>query len=657
MHRNSQSSYIPHTSASSSRNATTGSPQSRDDQRRLSVREGYEHFRRADVDSRAIYHPQTGGSYADERNGETWLDFIRNREEPEASERVSNPAALRSRRPAAPAYLNTSGHREGTDARKRRLTAPESPGRRHGNGPPHSEDNRAPGVISRYRPSIPLSYSSREEYVGRDLQNPSAMEIVDSMPQNSDIADQPSSMSTDFSALEPPGRNDVILPLWQPDHEVSKCPICGNFFGLFYRRHHCRKCGRVVCANCSPHRITIPRQFVVHPPSPTSGGSYFNSDLDDIGGNPTMTNPMNNPALGGGDEVRVCNPCVPDPNLSPPPQQHRLIDGSTFPNFWAEDRVAHQQRENSHTSTRHDNSGSSPMPSRSSLHRPSYSISGPSVVPPNIHSRPRNYDGRTGLYQSSPTNSQNSTSQLLTSSLPQMHRYQHMNRQLDSMRAQRRPIQRQSSDANAYFNTTSAYNTGPDITPNPFLPDPSSPLHAHTSHPMPAQQRPQIAEEDECPICQQELPPKGPDGSETEREAHVMDCIASNFVPSSTPSGSAAAMPSPSILAGTAVAPPMPSPRQNAAPARSSSTSDAVPSSSSRPRRQTASRMLLYRATEKDCFDKDGDIQECVICFEEFAEGDEMGRLECLCKFHKTCIRKWWETKGQGSCPTHQLHG
>ncbi|KAI5286421.1 hypothetical protein KEM55_000309, partial [Ascosphaera atra] len=26
-----------------------------------------------------------------------------------------------------------------------------------------------------------------------------------------------------------------------------------------------------------------------------------------------------NPALGGGEEVRLCNPCVPDPNFEPPP--------------------------------------------------------------------------------------------------------------------------------------------------------------------------------------------------------------------------------------------------------------------------------------------------------------------------------------------------
>lgn len=64
----------------------------------------------------------------------------------------------------------------------------------------------------------------------------------------------------------------------------------------------------------------------------------------------------------------------------------------------------------------------------------------------------------------------------------------------------------------------------------------------------------------------------------------------------------------------------------------------------------------MYKATEKDCVDESGEAVECVICFEEFQPGDEMGRMECLCKFHRGCIRGWWERKGGGSCPTHMLH-
>ena len=88
--------------------------------------------------------------------------------------------------------------------------------------------------------------------------------------------------------------------------------------------------------------------------------------------------------------------------------------------------------------------------------------------------------------------------------------------------------------------------------------------------------------------------------------------------------------------------------------------------------------MFVYQASEKDCVGQDGEgVQECVICFEDFAVGDEMGRLECLCKFHRvslsiapfwagnilrgemtdgglqTCIRQWWDKKGAGACPVH----
>ena len=49
--------------------------------------------------------------------------------------------------------------------------------------------------------------------------------------------------------------------------------------------------------------------------------------------------------------------------------------------------------------------------------------------------------------------------------------------------------------------------------------------------------------------------------------------------------------------------------------------------------------MLTYRATEKDCASVEGTAAaaECVICFEEYEVGDEMARLECLCRFHKVC--------------------
>ncbi|KAI9280016.1 hypothetical protein BY458DRAFT_501067 [Sporodiniella umbellata] len=49
----------------------------------------------------------------------------------------------------------------------------------------------------------------------------------------------------------PPERNH-----WKPDSEANRCMFlgCSISFGLFDRRHHCRKCGDIFCsAHCSSH--------------------------------------------------------------------------------------------------------------------------------------------------------------------------------------------------------------------------------------------------------------------------------------------------------------------------------------------------------------------------------------------------------------------
>lgn len=76
-----------------------------------------------------------------------------------------------------------------------------------------------------------------------------------------------------------------------------------------------RKCGRVVCNSCSPHRITIPYQYIVQPPDhPSPYNSIAYNRLHD----PQGEGRTNTLEFGGGDRVRLCNPCVPDPNVAPP---------------------------------------------------------------------------------------------------------------------------------------------------------------------------------------------------------------------------------------------------------------------------------------------------------------------------------------------------
>ncbi|KAG5358298.1 Zinc finger FYVE domain-containing protein 26 [Yarrowia sp. B02] len=58
------------------------------------------------------------------------------------------------------------------------------------------------------------------------------------------------------------------VAVWIPDDQASSCYCCQATFSLFNRRHHCRKCGNVVCNSCSTTKTRYPpNTYVVSPPS------------------------------------------------------------------------------------------------------------------------------------------------------------------------------------------------------------------------------------------------------------------------------------------------------------------------------------------------------------------------------------------------------
>lgn len=60
----------------------------------------------------------------------------------------------------------------------------------------------------------------------------------------------------------------IDVPTWQPDEDTTECGLCHREFTIFFRRHHCRKCGRVLCGDCSSNlRNYLPSTYVVCPPT------------------------------------------------------------------------------------------------------------------------------------------------------------------------------------------------------------------------------------------------------------------------------------------------------------------------------------------------------------------------------------------------------
>lgn len=45
---------------------------------------------------------------------------------------------------------------------------------------------------------------------------------------------------------------------WVGDYSTDKCMLCKvSIFSMIIRRHHCRRCGRLVCHACSRHRLQV----------------------------------------------------------------------------------------------------------------------------------------------------------------------------------------------------------------------------------------------------------------------------------------------------------------------------------------------------------------------------------------------------------------
>jgi hypothetical protein len=56
-------------------------------------------------------------------------------------------------------------------------------------------------------------------------------------------------------ALASPMAGPAAGPEW--DHASKSCVLCVKPFGVFNRKHHCRKCGRLVCEPCSSKRLVL----------------------------------------------------------------------------------------------------------------------------------------------------------------------------------------------------------------------------------------------------------------------------------------------------------------------------------------------------------------------------------------------------------------
>ncbi|KAK3725552.1 hypothetical protein LTR37_000522 [Vermiconidia calcicola] len=52
---------------------------------------------------------------------------------------------------------------------------------------------------------------------------------------------------------------------WKPDVLAKDCAICKKAFTWYFRRHHCRRCGKVVCWSCNDNTVPLDQNARFHP--------------------------------------------------------------------------------------------------------------------------------------------------------------------------------------------------------------------------------------------------------------------------------------------------------------------------------------------------------------------------------------------------------
>ncbi|KIW40628.1 uncharacterized protein PV06_07809 [Exophiala oligosperma] len=513
-------------------------------------------------------------------------------------------AALRDRSLPTPPNEQTAEERRRSIIamdRKRRLTTTLEDGRRRTNSGSYYDRRTTHDGYRMDGPSTPM----RNDTVGT-RPAPEFIDLTETTPSPSRPTPLHQTDEVRMNKPSPESSRRYVVPRWQPDSEVSECPICKRPFSWMFRRHHCRKCGRVVCNDCSPHRITIPRQFIVHPPesdavpSPGQGVRSRHDPIDltadghDDDPFDARASPDPYLALDGGEKVRLCNPCVPDPQPDPfphysllenesgrrgPPWSHTIghARGSSHPSGIRTGPTIPARDDSLRHPMRYD--GSSAFPNRASWTGHPHSQISPSryrpVLSTSVGERAFSVPSRDFI--------------------PSERRSSYGNTQ---------PLSRQPRDESA-----TGFNRGPYAPPRAPYETTATRFPVTLQNIVDGPPRPRIDERDICPICRRALPPREPDGTENAREAHIMSCIIARD----------------------------PSARFEGAGGPS----------------QSRVHMLPFIATEKDCVGSDGSPQECSICMVEYDVGDELARLECLCKFHKSCIVEWLERKAE--CPVHKL--
>ena len=120
-------------------------------------------------------------------------------------------------------------------------------------------------------------------------------------------------------SLRSPSPGAAVGPAWVDGKGVKSCMRCLRAFSLLTRQHHCRACGWVVCAKCSPNRAVLSHPKQEHVVRNTNTNDNDNANANDssnrLSSEATATAaalsllPVSVESVPAPATVRVCSSC------------------------------------------------------------------------------------------------------------------------------------------------------------------------------------------------------------------------------------------------------------------------------------------------------------------------------------------------------------
>lgn len=140
--------------------------------------------------------------------------------------------------------------------------------------PPKDAGTRPTDIPGRPRAPDTPPASNESSFDSAKAESPAVIEFAAGMPFGAHTEQDVNSMRRGLSRAASEDYNEAELgevtgppttAHWKPDESAPSCYVCNESFTWYFRRHHCRRCGNLVCDYHIKNSVPLDQNARYHP--------------------------------------------------------------------------------------------------------------------------------------------------------------------------------------------------------------------------------------------------------------------------------------------------------------------------------------------------------------------------------------------------------